>query len=186
MGATSFFALLRGGSPPPSTPPFSSPALLARAPLHTHARAQHPLMQPCSTLRAAAGPALPVRHAGSCSRRPRAAAAAAGPRAALAEPPATPFAKDASHLSAWAPDSWRSRTAHQQPNWRDAGELKEATAEIARMPPLVFAGECRTLQARLAACATGEAFMLQGESVLEAQERERERGGGCAAARAAA
>ena len=30
------------------------------------------------------------------------------------------------------------------------------------MPPLVFAGECRTLQQRLAACAAGEAFWLQG------------------------
>lgn len=40
-------------------------------------------------------------------------------------------------------------------------ELKKATAEIASFPPLVFAGECRTLQARLAKCATGEAFILQ-------------------------
>ena len=30
-----------------------------------------------------------------------------------------------------------------------------------RMPPLVFAGECRTLQDRLAQCAAGKAFMLQ-------------------------
>ena len=106
------------------------------------------------------GPALAGPSAG---RRVARGVCAATPRAALAEPPATPFAKDASHLSAWAPDSWRARTAHQQPNWRDVAELEGAKAEIARMPPLVFAGECRTLQARLAACATGEAFMLQGK-----------------------
>lgn len=112
------------------------------------------------------GPALPFRSpATTRTTRRSAARSAAGPRSALAEPPATPFASDASHLSAWAPDSWRARTAHQQPNWRDQGELEGAKAEIARMPPLVFAGECRTLQARLAACATGEAFMLQGEGV---------------------
>lgn len=38
---------------------------------------------------------------------------------------------------------------------------QEAVNKIARMPPLVFAGECRILQQRLAQCATGEAFMLQ-------------------------
>lgn len=40
-------------------------------------------------------------------------------------------------------------------------EVKKACAEIASFPPLVFAGECRTLQSRLAKCATGEAFILQ-------------------------
>ncbi|KAK9813815.1 hypothetical protein WJX73_010791 [Symbiochloris irregularis] len=35
------------------------------------------------------------------------------------------------------------------------------------MPPLIFAGECRNLQAKLAACATGEAFWLQGGDCAE-------------------
>jgi 3-deoxy-7-phosphoheptulonate synthase len=35
------------------------------------------------------------------------------------------------------------------------------------MPPLVFAGEARNLQARLAQCAAGEAFMLQGGDCAE-------------------
>lgn len=47
-------------------------------------------------------------------------------------------------------------------------EVKKAAAEIASYPPLVFAGECRTLQERLAACARGEAFMLQGGDCAEA------------------
>lgn len=47
-------------------------------------------------------------------------------------------------------------------------EVKKACAEIASFPPLVFAGECRTLQARLAKCATGEAFILQGGDCAEA------------------
>ena len=47
-------------------------------------------------------------------------------------------------------------------------ELEKAVAEISRMPPLVFAGECRNLQARLAKCATGEAFMVQGGDCAEA------------------
>ena len=36
------------------------------------------------------------------------------------------------------------------------------------MPPLVFAGECRTLQDRLAAAARGEAFIIQGGDCAEA------------------
>lgn len=40
--------------------------------------------------------------------------------------------------------------------------MKQAAEELARMPPLVFAGECRNLQARLAKCAVGESFWLQG------------------------
>lgn len=49
-------------------------------------------------------------------------------------------------------------------------ELHKATSEIARMPPLVFAGECRTLQERLAKCVTGEAFLLQGGDCAESFE----------------
>ena len=43
-----------------------------------------------------------------------------------------------------------------------------AVAEIARMPPLVFAGESRNLQERLAKCAVGEAFLVQGGDCAEA------------------
>jgi 3-deoxy-7-phosphoheptulonate synthase len=39
------------------------------------------------------------------------------------------------------------------------------------MPPLVFAGECRNLQAELAKCASGEAFMLQGGDCAESFEQ---------------
>ena len=52
-------------------------------------------------------------------------------------------------------------------------EVELAAAEIARLPPLVFAGECRTLQARLAKCASGEAFLLQGEREREQNTEER-------------
>ena len=49
-------------------------------------------------------------------------------------------------------------------------QLEGAVADIARMPPLVFAGEARNLQARLAQCAAGEAFMLQGGDCAESFE----------------
>ena len=75
---------------------------------------------------------------------------------------AAPFRRDAEHLAQWSPKSWKNNTAHQQPNYPDAAKLQDAVDMVARMPPLVFAGECRNLQARLAKCAAGEAFLLQG------------------------
>jgi 3-deoxy-7-phosphoheptulonate synthase len=45
--------------------------------------------------------------------------------------------------------------------------LDKGVAEIASMPPLVFAGECRTLQDRLAAAARGDAFIVQGGDCAE-------------------
>ena len=82
--------------------------------------------------------------------------------AVAAESPVLPFTKDAEHLEKWNKSSWRKRKAHQQPEYPEKEQLAEAIAEISRMPPLVFAGECRTLQARLAKCAAGESFMLTG------------------------
>jgi 3-deoxy-7-phosphoheptulonate synthase len=41
------------------------------------------------------------------------------------------------------------------------------TAELAGLPPLVFAGECDLLRARLAAVSRGEAFVLQGGDCAE-------------------
>ena len=81
---------------------------------------------------------------------------------AIAAPPVLPFQKTAEHLQKWTPDSWRPRQAKQQPNYPDASAVEEAVQELRSMPPLVFAGECRNLQSRLAACAKGEAFWLQG------------------------
>ena len=41
-------------------------------------------------------------------------------------------------------------------------------AELESYPPLVFAGECDQLRARLGAVARGEAFLLQGGDCAEA------------------
>lgn len=82
---------------------------------------------------------------------------------AVIEPPVLPFEKDAEHLSQWRPESWRQLKAYQQPNYPDQEKLRSAVDTITRMPPLVFAGECRNLQTRLAKCAAGEAFLLQGQ-----------------------
>ncbi|MGQ0625760.1 MAG: class II 3-deoxy-7-phosphoheptulonate synthase [Sporichthyaceae bacterium] len=64
-------------------------------------------------------------------------------------------------------DTWRDLPALQQPDYPDAAALERALAELRSLPPLVFAGECDQLKARLAAVARGEAFVLQGGDCAE-------------------
>ncbi|MGQ0632140.1 MAG: class II 3-deoxy-7-phosphoheptulonate synthase [Sporichthyaceae bacterium] len=64
-------------------------------------------------------------------------------------------------------DTWRELPALQQPDYPDAVALERAVAELRSLPPLVFAGECDQLKARLAAVARGEAFLLQGGDCAE-------------------
>jgi 3-deoxy-7-phosphoheptulonate synthase len=58
--------------------------------------------------------------------------------------------------------------AAQQPEWPDSEALRKVLADLASYPPLVFAGECDQLRARLGAVARGEAFLLQGGDCAEA------------------
>jgi 3-deoxy-7-phosphoheptulonate synthase len=69
--------------------------------------------------------------------------------------------------SAWSPSSWRGLPARHQPEWPDQEELAAALAELARMPPLVFAGEARALRESLAEVAAGRAFLLQAGDCAE-------------------
>jgi 3-deoxy-7-phosphoheptulonate synthase len=64
-------------------------------------------------------------------------------------------------------DTWRSLPVRQQPAWPDAEVLARVRAELATMPPLVFAGEADVLTGRLAAAGRGEAFVLQGGDCAE-------------------
>ena len=70
-------------------------------------------------------------------------------------------------VEGWSPSSWTGFPAAQQPEWPDPDALKRALAEVAALPPLVFAGETRDLCARLADVAAGEAFLLQGGDCAE-------------------
>ena len=45
----------------------------------------------------------------------------------------------------WTPASWRARPAAQMPTYRDAEALAQVESQLARFPPLVFAGEARNL-----------------------------------------
>ena len=70
----------------------------------------------------------------------------------------------------WTPASWRERPAAQQPEWPDEAALDRALKQLAVLPPLVFAGEARNLQADLADVAAGRAFLLQAGDCAESFE----------------
>lgn len=67
----------------------------------------------------------------------------------------------------WTKDSWRGLNILQQPIYEDQTKLKEIEAKLASLPPLVFAGEARRLQSRLAQVCEGKAFLLQGGDCAE-------------------
>ncbi len=70
----------------------------------------------------------------------------------------------------WSPDSWRDRPIKQQPAWPDPADLDRALKQISAYPPLVFAGEARSLQSGLAKVAAGNAFLLQAGDCAESFE----------------
>ena len=70
----------------------------------------------------------------------------------------------------WTPSSWQAFPAVQQPKWPDNAQLDSALQQIASFPPLVFAGEARSLQAALGQVASGNAFLLQAGDCAESFE----------------
>lgn len=70
-------------------------------------------------------------------------------------------------MSEWTKSSWQKYTALQQPKWPDQKAYQEAVDTIAKLPPLVFAGEIRDLKKQLAAAVEGKAFLLQGGDCAE-------------------
>ncbi len=68
---------------------------------------------------------------------------------------------------AWTPQSWRKFPVVQMPNYGDMEKLAQTEAKLAEFPPLVFAGEARKLQRKLARVAKGKAFLLQGGDCAE-------------------
>jgi 3-deoxy-7-phosphoheptulonate synthase len=71
---------------------------------------------------------------------------------------------------AWTPSSWQHLPAVQQPAWPDSESLYRALKTIGSYPPLVFAGESRSLEASLAEVAAGNAFLLQAGDCAESFE----------------
>ena len=68
----------------------------------------------------------------------------------------------------WTPQSWRDKNAlHIPSDYPDPDALAAVEKELSSYPPLVFAGEARTLRGSLAKVSRGEAFLLQGGDCAE-------------------
>jgi 3-deoxy-7-phosphoheptulonate synthase len=70
----------------------------------------------------------------------------------------------------WTPDHWRTQPIVQLPDYPDKKALAEVEKELSTFPPLVFAGEARSLKKALARVAAGQAFLLQGGDCAESFE----------------
>ncbi|MCH2248317.1 MAG: 3-deoxy-7-phosphoheptulonate synthase, partial [Cognatishimia sp.] len=70
-------------------------------------------------------------------------------------------------MANWQKSDWRNKPRVQMPEYTDASALTSVEDQLASYPPLVFAGEARSLKAKLAAASRGEAFLLQGGDCAE-------------------
>lgn len=70
-------------------------------------------------------------------------------------------------MEPWTPDSWRSKPIKQHPTYPDQAALNQVESTLSEYPPLVFAGEIRSLTRDLAQVAEGKAFLLQGGDCAE-------------------
>ncbi|MEL6609423.1 MAG: 3-deoxy-7-phosphoheptulonate synthase class II [Pseudomonadota bacterium] len=70
-------------------------------------------------------------------------------------------------MTEWQKSDWRTKPRVQMPEYTDTEALNAVEGQLAQYPPLVFAGEARSLKAELAAVSRGEAFLLQGGDCAE-------------------
>jgi 3-deoxy-7-phosphoheptulonate synthase len=70
-------------------------------------------------------------------------------------------------MKMWAPDSWTSKPAGQQPSYPDQEALTSTVEQLAALPPLVTSWEIERLRAQLAEAAEGKRFLLQGGACAE-------------------
>ena len=73
----------------------------------------------------------------------------------------------ATPAQAWEKRGWRAYPRVQMPDYPDQAALQTVERQLAKFPPLVFAGEARRLRATLGEVAAGRAFLLQGGDCAE-------------------
>ncbi len=67
----------------------------------------------------------------------------------------------------WTPESWRSKPIIQVPTYPDQSKVDAVEETLSKMPPLVFAGEARSLKRAMGDVANGNAFALMGGDCAE-------------------
>jgi 3-deoxy-7-phosphoheptulonate synthase len=70
-------------------------------------------------------------------------------------------------MTDWTKTTWRNLPRVQMPDYPDQAALQTVEKQLAKYPPLVFAGEARKLKRDLGKAAKGEAFLLQGGDCAE-------------------
>jgi len=70
-------------------------------------------------------------------------------------------------MKKWTLNSWRNYPVKHIPKYEDEKELNMVLDKIRNFPPLVFAGETRSLKSHLSDVSDGKAFMLQGGDCAE-------------------
>jgi len=73
-------------------------------------------------------------------------------------------------MKTWSTNSWKKKHAKHLPVYENESKLKEVLKEISKFPPLVFAGETRTLKQLLGDVSEGKAFLFQGGDCAESFE----------------
>ena len=73
-------------------------------------------------------------------------------------------------MKKWNLNSWTKYPAKHLPEYKDKKELDLVLSKVKKYPPLVFAGETRTLKQSLAEVVKGKAFLLQGGDCAESFE----------------
>ncbi|MDE0800749.1 MAG: 3-deoxy-7-phosphoheptulonate synthase class II [Rhodospirillaceae bacterium] len=69
--------------------------------------------------------------------------------------------------NAWTRETWRGKPIVQVPEYADQAALKAVEHRLSNFPPLVFAGEARSLKKSLGDVSQGRGFLLQGGDCAE-------------------
>ena len=74
---------------------------------------------------------------------------------------------EARQSMAWSPDSWRSCTVAQIPDYGNSVRSTAVMEALAKLPPLVTSWEIEALREQIALAQAGKAFILQGGDCAE-------------------
>jgi len=70
-------------------------------------------------------------------------------------------------MNKWKTNSWRNYPVKHIPEYEDKKKLDMVLGKLKNFPPLIFAGETRSLKKQLANVIEGKAFLLQGGDCAE-------------------
>ena len=80
------------------------------------------------------------------------------------------FVRIGVRMDIWKKSDWREKPRVQMPDYQNTKVLHDVEAQLSKYPPLVFAGEARSLKRQLGDVANGKGFLLQGGDCAESFE----------------